>query len=71
MPDVSVLQARLADAEVALHSLQLGQAFTEVMVNGYMTKFKAAEIGKLDAYVRQLKSEIEGKNTRGAIGFVF
>ena len=69
---VPSLSDMLADATLALHRLQIGQAVVEVTIAGGMsTKFTAANIDKLQAYVQQLQDQINGVNTRGAIGFVF
>jgi hypothetical protein len=68
---VPSLTDMLADAQLALHRLQIGQAAVEISVaGGYTTKFTPANIDKLQAYVQQLQDQIAGVNTRGAIGFV-
>ncbi len=69
---VPSLTDMLADAQLALHRLQIGQAAVEVTVaGGFTTKFTPANIDKLQAYVQQLQDQIAGVNTRGAIGIVF
>lgn len=69
---VPSLSDMLADAQLALHRLQIGQSAVEVTVaGGYTTKFTPANIDKLQAYVQQLQDQISGTPTRGAIGFVF
>jgi gpW len=69
---VPSLADMLADAKLALHRLQIGQAAVEVTVaGGYTTKFTPANVDKLMAYVQQLQDQIAGVQTRGAIGFVF
>ena len=71
MTTVPSLADRLAEAQLALHRLQIGQAFVKVSVAGYMTEFRPADIDKLQAYVSELEAQIAGKQTRGAIGIVF
>jgi hypothetical protein len=69
---VPSLSDMLADAQLALHRLQIGQSAVEVTVaGGFTTKFTPANIDKLMAYVQQLQDQINGVKTRGAIGFVF
>lgn len=68
---VPSLTDMLADAQLALHRLQIGQSAVEVTVaGGFTTKFAQADIVKLQAYVQQLQDQISGTPTRGAIGFV-
>lgn len=69
---VPSLSDMLADAQLALHRLQIGQSFTEVTLeSGRSTKFTPADIDKLQAYVSQLQDQIAGRRTRGAVGIVF
>jgi hypothetical protein len=68
---VPSLTDMLADAQLALHRLQIGQSFVRVSVGGYMTEFTPAQIDKLQAYVDDLLAQIAGTSTRGAIGFIF
>jgi hypothetical protein len=68
---VPSLTDRLAEAQLALHRLQLGQSFVEVTVNGYATKFTPAKLDILQAYVDDLQAQVNGSSTRGALGFVF
>lgn len=68
------LADRLAAAQLALHRLQIGQAAVEVeIVNGYRTKFVAADVDKLQAYIAELAAQVAGDTVpqRGAMGFVF
>jgi hypothetical protein len=68
---VPTLQQMLADAQLALHRLQIGQLAVRVSVNGYMTEFTPAQVDKLQAYVNDLEARIAGNRTVGAVGFVF
>lgn len=69
---VPSLTDMLAEAQLALHRLQIGQSAVKVMVGGsYMTEFTPASIDKLQAYVDDLTAQIAGTTTRGAIGIVF
>lgn len=69
---VPSLVDRLAEAQLALHRLQIGQAFVEVTVaSGSTTKFTPANRDQLQSYIQQLQDQIGGINNRGAIGVVF
>jgi predicted alpha/beta superfamily hydrolase len=71
---VPSLVDRLADAQLALHRLQIGQQFVRVADGaGRMTEFTPATIDKLQAYVDDLTSQVSGRapSGPGAIGFVF
>lgn len=65
------LQEMLDDALAARHRLAMGMSVVEVSVaDGHSTKFKAAELDRLEAYIAQLRADISGAPTRGAIGFI-
>ena len=72
MTDTATIEARLMAAEAALHSLQMGQAVTQVRTSdGKQVSYSAADIGQLRAYVRSLKRQL-GLIPRGsAIGVSF
>jgi hypothetical protein len=48
---------RLAEAESALHKLQLGQASVEVWDGDFRVRYTPASISALEAYVARLKAE--------------
>lgn len=64
---------RLAEAKVALHRLQIGQAVVRVRLSdGSESEFKAAEINELRGYVGALEREAAGiLGQRGAINVIF
>lgn len=69
---VPSLADMLAEAQLALHRLQIGQSFVRVTDGaGRMTEFTPAAIDKLQSYVEDLQSQISGTQTNGAIGIVF
>jgi hypothetical protein len=69
---VPSLTDRLAEAQLALHRLQIGQSFVEVIVaGGSTTKFTPANRDQLMSYIQLLQDQIAGVNNRGAIGVVF
>lgn len=61
MAEVTTLQARLAEAESALHALQTGQAVSEVQADNIRTKYAVSldETG-LTNYIADLRSQIAG-----------
>lgn len=65
------LAERLAAAETALHSLITGTLAVEVDTGDFRTRFTQADVTKLQAYIAQLKQEIDGRPARGAIGIYF
>lgn len=72
MTDTATLEARLAEAETALHQLEIGGRVVRVRASdGKQVEYAAAEIGPLRAYVASLKRQL-GKMSRGrAIGVTF
>jgi len=71
---VPTLADRIADAQLAMHRLQIGQAFVRVrMSDGSETEFRPAQINELRAYLDDLYREQAGVDCprRGAINFVF
>lgn len=64
------LQEKLDAALDAKHRLILGDHAVEVDTGNHRTVFQKADIGKLDAYIAELRSEIAGTPMRGAIGIV-
>lgn len=59
----AVYEARLAEAETALHSLSLGtMARIYVDQNGERVEFTSTNVNKLEAYILKLKTKL-GKQT--------
>jgi cephalosporin hydroxylase len=62
---------RLVEAEEALHKLLTGQRTVSMSYNGRTVTYNQQDIGKLQEYIRQLKSEIAqeaGTSTRRPFG---
>lgn len=59
MADVATLRLWLAQAEVALHKLTIGQLVVEIDVPGKGgSKYTAANRGDLEAYVGDLRRQV-------------
>lgn len=58
MTDTATLQARLTDAETALHKLMTGSMEASTSFDGFTTSWSKTNIGDLRAYIGQLKSEL-------------
>jgi hypothetical protein len=71
-PCVPPLNVMLAEAQLALHRLQIGERAQRVTLeSGRTVEFTPADIDKLTAYVTQLQMQIAGTYRRGAIGVIF
>lgn len=68
---LATLEQWLADAQLALHDLMIGNQASEVMTDGYLARFRGANPDKLRAYIAWLEAEIAGKRTVGGIGVIF
>ena len=73
MADTATLEARLAEAEAALHDLLVGKKAVQVDYDGRRTAFAAGEEGKLRQYIQELKGALgrSDARTRRAIGVTF
>jgi hypothetical protein len=61
------LRAWLAEAELARHNLAIGKSVQRVAYNGQNdVTFTTADLGKLDAYISQLKSRIGALDGSGS-----
>lgn len=49
---------RLAEAEAARHALMVGERAVSVRYNDREVRFTPADMGKLDAYIAQIKSTL-------------
>lgn len=58
MTDTEGLEARLAEADTALHQLMLGKKVVSVDYDGAATTFSKANEGQLRRYIRSLKREL-------------
>lgn len=55
----ATLEARLAEAETALHKLSIGQVATEIRdQNGELVKFSPANAARLRQYIFELKAQL-------------
>lgn len=58
MADLATLQARLSEAETALHKLNLGAQEMQVDHGDMRVAFTKASVGDLQRYVADLKAQI-------------
>lgn len=58
MADLATLQTRLTEAESAYHKLMTGSQAEMVSHSGTMTKYTAATMADLSAYIEQLKAQV-------------
>jgi gpW protein len=66
------LAEKIAAADLALHKLMTGSMREEVRYdNGDLVRYTPADIEKLRGYIAELKTEVSGGMSRGAIGVVF
>ena len=73
MADTATLEARLAEAEQALHDLLVGNKPVQVDYDGRRTAFAPGEEEKLRQYIAELKRALGRPDapTRRALGVVF
>lgn len=66
MTDTATLQSRLTEAETALHNLMTGTKEVKVGVNGDVVEYSMADVGRLRAYIAELKGALglSGGRTR-------
>lgn len=70
MTDTATLQARLVEAEAALHKLMLGNQRVTVSYDGKSVTYTAATAAGLRAYIVELRAQL-GTGSRRAIGVQF
>lgn len=58
MVDTVTLQARLEEAETALHQLMVGAKSVRVSYDGQSVEYVLADTGRLRAYIAELKSQL-------------
>ncbi|MDD9738437.1 gpW family head-tail joining protein [Marinovum sp. SP66] len=56
--DKATLEARLTEAQTALHALMVGQSATVVGYDGHRTEFAPVDEVKLRRYIQQLKRDL-------------
>lgn len=64
MADAATLQARLAEAETALHQLMTGSKLVQVRYGDKDVRYSMADLGQLRAYIGELKSQLGLKPKR-------
>ncbi len=67
MTDPAILQARLAEAEAALHELQIGKRTASVSYDGKSVTYTAAKIADLQSYILNLRIQL-GQGPRRLFG---
>ena len=70
MPDTATLQARLAEAEEALHRLAIGEKEVQAGYNGKSVTFNQSSMQRLRAYIAELKRQLGQSGRPGPIGVV-
>lgn len=58
MADVTTLQTRLLEAELAYHKLMTGAAHVSVQQDDMQVTFNIASVDKLRTYIAELKSQL-------------
>ena len=58
------LQERIAEAEQALHQLQIGKAVAKISRGGKTLEFTQANVSQLQTYLNQMKAEQAGQRRR-------
>ena len=71
MTDTVVLEARLEEAETALHELMTGKSSVSIEYDGYKTAFKVTDQGKLQGYIHGLKCQLGLVTPRRAMRVTF
>jgi len=66
MTDIEILKKRLAEAEDARHSLMVGKSAVSVTSDGDTVQYTRASLPRLDAYIRDLKSQLGMSSGRDA-----
>lgn len=69
MTDPAILQARLVEAEAALHKLQIGQQAATVSYDGKSVTYSQARIADLQSYILNLRIQL-GQGPRRLFGLV-
>ncbi len=71
MTDPAVLQTRLAEAEEALHLVELGQSATVISYDGHRTEYTPANAGSLRRYIAQLNRKLDNASGPSSRRVVF
>lgn len=58
------LQERIAEAEQALHQLQIGKAVAKISRGGKTVEYTQANVPQLQTYLNQMKAEQAGSRRR-------
>lgn len=69
MTDTAILEVRLAEAEAALHQLQIGKSTVSVSYDGKSVSYSAARIADLQSYILTLRSQL-GRGPRRVYGLL-
>ncbi len=68
MADVTTLQTRLLEAELAYHKLMTGSASVSVQQDDMQVTFNIASVDKLRTYIAELKSQLVAAGALDAAG---
>jgi len=67
----ATLEARLAEAETALHMLMTGRQAVMVRTDTETVQYSLSDTARLSAYVRSLRAQLGRLPRGGAIGVAF
>ncbi|VTZ27893.1 hypothetical protein MPC4_80168 [Methylocella tundrae] len=65
------LEQMLCQAQAVLHLRQMGKSANEIIADGYVAKYTRITIPELMAYISQLRAQIAGAPTIGAINTIW
>ncbi|APX21713.1 MAG: hypothetical protein CML50_00720 [Rhodobacteraceae bacterium] len=71
MADTATLEARLEDAEEALHAVLMGESVTVVAYDGHRTEYGPANEAGLRRYIASLKRQLGQGGVRGSRRVIF
>jgi hypothetical protein len=71
MADTETLEARLEEAEDALHQVMTGQSATVTGYDGHRTEYKPADEGALRRYISSLKRQLGRVQAPGSRRVIF
>jgi hypothetical protein len=71
MTDTATLQARLDEAEAALHDLLTGRQIVQIGAESDRVQYTPAMVPQLRAYISELRGKLNPMRARRALGVRF
>lgn len=71
MTESATLQARLIEAEAALHELVIGRRIVQIGADADRAAYAPGDEGRLRAYIAELRVQLGQSQPRRAIGVSF